>query len=95
MRFLADMGVSITTVKSLRAEGHDAIHLREENLHRLPDSAILTRARDENRTIITFHLDFGDLLAAVGIHLPSVRISEKERRQAQDCSRFSDRGSCL
>ena len=35
---------------------------------------ILAKARDENRTIITFDLDFGDLLAAAGIHLPSVVI---------------------
>ncbi len=74
MRFLADVGVSVSTVRSLRAEGHDAVHLREENLHRLPDSAILAKARDENRTIITFDLDFGDLLAAAGIRLPSVVI---------------------
>src|SRR5664279_5245935 len=30
LRFLADMGVSITTVEALRAASHDAVHLREE-----------------------------------------------------------------
>ncbi len=30
MKFLADMGVSMTTVSSLRQLGHDAVHLREQ-----------------------------------------------------------------
>jgi hypothetical protein len=37
VRFLADMGVSITTLQALRAAAHDARHLREEGLTRLPD----------------------------------------------------------
>ena len=32
MKFLADMGVSLTTVQALRAAAHDAVHLREEGL---------------------------------------------------------------
>ncbi len=34
--FLADMGVAFRVVELLRAEGHDALHLGEEQLHRLP-----------------------------------------------------------
>jgi hypothetical protein len=30
VRFLAGMGVSITTVQALRAAAHDAVHLREK-----------------------------------------------------------------
>ena len=37
MRFLADMGVSPRVVDWLRAQGHDARHLREEGLQRLPN----------------------------------------------------------
>lgn len=37
MRFLADMGVSLTTVEALRGANHDAVHLRDEGLIRLPD----------------------------------------------------------
>jgi predicted nuclease of predicted toxin-antitoxin system len=37
MRFLADMGVAIRVVDWLRAEGHDAVHLREQGLQRMPD----------------------------------------------------------
>ena len=30
MRFLADMGVSITTVQALRVAAHDAVHLSKK-----------------------------------------------------------------
>jgi predicted nuclease of predicted toxin-antitoxin system len=72
MKFLADMGVSMTTVDALRHLGEEIIHLREEGLHRLPDSEILDKARREQRVVLTFDLDFGDLLAAGGGATPSV-----------------------
>ena len=72
MKFLADMGVSRSTTGKLRDLGHDADHLREIGLQRLPDPQILTRARQEKRVILTFDLDFADLLAAGGESLPSV-----------------------
>jgi len=57
----------MSTVKALRERGHDALHLREEGLHRLSDEEILEKARLEDRVLLTFDLDFGDLLAA-GLH---------------------------
>ena len=36
MRFLADMGVSQQVVEWLRMNGHEAVHLRDEGLQRLP-----------------------------------------------------------
>jgi predicted nuclease of predicted toxin-antitoxin system len=57
------MGVSITTVEALRATDHDAVHLREEGLIRLPDPEIITKAAGEGRVVLTFDLDFGDILA--------------------------------
>lgn len=74
MRFLADMGVSMSTVQALRRQGYEAVHLREQKLERLPDPDILEKAKREHRIIITFDLDFGDLLAAGGHLLPSVII---------------------
>jgi hypothetical protein len=44
MKFLADMGISPGTVQFLRDEGHDALHLHEQDLDRLPDPAILDKA---------------------------------------------------
>lgn len=74
MRFLADVGVSRSTAEALRKVGHETIHLREEGLQRLPDDQILELALRENRIVLTFDLDFGDLLAAGGHRLPSVII---------------------
>jgi predicted nuclease of predicted toxin-antitoxin system len=72
MKFLADMGISPHTVAYLKDHGHDAVHLHEQNLDRLPDTAIFEKARRENRTILTHDLDFGELVAASGATLPSI-----------------------
>ena len=64
MRFLADMGVSLRVVQWLRESGHDAVHLRDEGLQRLPNGEIFSKARDERRIILTFDLDFGEIMAA-------------------------------
>ena len=72
MKFLADMGVSMTTVSALRQAGEEVVHLREEGLFKLPDDQILQKAKREQRVILTFDLDFGELLAAAGGVTPSV-----------------------
>lgn len=74
MRFLADMGVSGSVATALRALGHDVAHAGEQGLGRAPDSVLLETARREQRVVLTFDLDFGDLLAASGAWLPSVII---------------------
>ena len=66
MKFLADMGISPKTVALLRGLGHDATHLQEQGLERLPDSTILTKARQEERILLTHDLGFGELVAASG-----------------------------
>ncbi len=65
MKFLADMGVSPLTVKRLRDNGYKAIHLSEQGLMRMPDAEILSKATRESRIVLTFDLDFTDLLAQV------------------------------
>ena len=52
MKFLADMGVSMTTVSSLRQLGHDAVHLREQGLMRMEDPAIAAKARSQGRIVM-------------------------------------------
>lgn len=74
MKFLADMGVSQTVVQSLRESGYDCIHLRDESLQRLPDIEIVEKAKQENRIILTFDLDFANLIAESNTNLPSVII---------------------
>jgi predicted nuclease of predicted toxin-antitoxin system len=57
------MGVAQRIVEWLRAQGHDAIHLREQGLHRLPNGEIFAKAGREGRIVLTFDLDFGEILA--------------------------------
>ena len=57
------MGVDVRVVEWLRSQGHDAVHLREEGLHRAPDQEIFDKALGEDRIILAFDLDFGDLAA--------------------------------
>jgi predicted nuclease of predicted toxin-antitoxin system len=72
MRFLADMGVSKQVVEWLRTNGHDAIHLRDEGLQRLPNGEIFQKAGHEQRIVLTFDLDFGEILAGSGGQIVSV-----------------------
>jgi len=63
MRFLADMGVSLRVVEWLRSQGHEVTHLAELGLQRLPDREVFQRATRERRIVLTFDLDFGELVA--------------------------------
>lgn len=90
MKFLADMGISPKAVAYLREMGYDAVHLIEEDLHTLPDPEILAKAKIEKRVILTHDLDFGDLMAASGAHLPSVIIFRLANMAAANVIRFLD-----
>lgn len=72
MKFLVDMGVSMTTVSALRERGHDVSHLREQGLMRMEDPDIVRKARSEKRIVVTFDLDFGEIMASSGSAMPSV-----------------------
>ncbi len=72
MRFLADMGVSMRVVEWLRSVGHDVVHLREQGLQRLPNGDIFQKAADEDRVVLTFDLDFGEILAGSAGQIVSV-----------------------
>ena len=94
MRFLADMGVSLTTVEALRAANHDAVHLRDEGLIRLPDPKIAVKAVAEGRIVLTFDLDFGDILATAGSEGPSVvifRLRKSDTRRRKSAALSGDR----
>lgn len=81
MRFLADMGVSLKTVKVLRDNQHEVAHLAELGLQRLPDDQILQKAEQEKRTILTFDLDFADLLATGAKKFPTVILFRTRHRK--------------
>jgi len=52
MRFLADMGVAMRVVEWLREQRHDAAHLRDENLQRMPDPDVFRKAATERRILL-------------------------------------------
>jgi predicted nuclease of predicted toxin-antitoxin system len=57
------MGIDQRIVHWLQQNGHDAIHLRDQGLQRLPDPDIFDKAHLERRIILTFDLDFGEIVA--------------------------------
>ena len=63
LKFLIDACVDVRLVHWLRRQGYDATHLRDENLQKLPNGQIFTKAIAENRVIITHDLDFGEIAA--------------------------------
>ena len=68
------MGIARSTITWLEAQGHEAKHLRDEGLQRLPDDEIFAKAKKEKRIVLTFDLGFGDIAVAAGKPLPSVII---------------------
>jgi|SRR5216683_3949176 len=72
MRFLLDMNLSPAMADWLREEGHDAVHARDIGLATLPDRDLFARAVTEERILITFDLDFGDIAGAAGGAGPGV-----------------------
>jgi predicted nuclease of predicted toxin-antitoxin system len=106
MRFLCDMGVSLKAVAWLREQGHDCTHLREEGLQRLRDEDVFRKAAAESRTILTFDLDFGEILARAGSRVPSVvlfrlrnaranRVIERLSRALERVVESLDRGAIV
>ena len=63
MRFLADAGIARRIVEWLRTQAHDATHLQEQGLQRLPDREVFAKASAERRVVLTFDLDFGEIVA--------------------------------
>jgi predicted nuclease of predicted toxin-antitoxin system len=56
----------------LREAGHEVLHLREEGLQRLPNGEIFRKAHAEERVVLTFDLDFGEILAHCAGQIVSV-----------------------
>ena len=74
MRFLADAGVSPKTVEFLKQLGHEAVHVRTLGLQRAADPVLVDRARTDSSVVVTFDLDFGEVLALGILDKPSVII---------------------
>ena len=74
MRFLADAGLSPLTVEFLVQLGHEAVHVRTLGMQRASDREVVERARADSSVVLTFDLDFGDVLALGVLDKPSVII---------------------
>jgi predicted nuclease of predicted toxin-antitoxin system len=57
------MCIDVRVVSWLNSHGHDATHLRDEGLQRLPNGGIFEKAIAESRVVVTFDLDFGEIVA--------------------------------
>lgn len=68
MRLLANENFPLDAVEALREAGHDVAWIREDS-RGMSDDKILVRAQDENRVVVTFDKDFGEL--AFRAKLPS------------------------
>jgi len=88
MKFLADMGISPETVRFTCQVGYEAVHLHEESLDRMVDSDILSKARREDRIVLTSDLDFGELIAVGGHQLPSVIIFRLKDMRPTNVNRY-------
>ena len=84
MKFLADMGVSMSVVSWLRGRGHDVVHVRELEMHLSPDEEIFQKAALDSRIVITFDLDFGELLSISHDEIVSVLLFRLRNTRSQN-----------
>ncbi|MDB9386777.1 DUF5615 family PIN-like protein, partial [Microcystis aeruginosa] len=79
MRFLANENFPLDAVEALGQNGHDVLWIRVESPG-ISDREVLSRAQAENRILLTFDQDFGELAfrsrlpASVGIILFRIRV---------------------
>ena len=98
MRFLANENFPFDAVEALRQQGHDVAWIRTESPG-ISDPEVLSRAQAENRILLIFDKDFGEL--AFGTKLPATsgiilfRIQAPEERnycsKSHNCDRPSSR----
>lgn len=66
MHIIANENVSTTVIRELRKRGHDVVSVKE-SMRSAPDHAVLTRAAEEDRLVITHDKDFGTLAFRWGL----------------------------
>jgi predicted nuclease of predicted toxin-antitoxin system len=87
MRFLADAGISPKTIEFLKQLGHETTHVRTLGMQRAPDAQVIALARTDGRIVLSFDLDFGDLLALGVMDKPSVILFRLADERAESVNR--------
>lgn len=62
MRLKLDENIDARLAVVLRGAGHDALTVREQNLHGTDDIDLYQLCISENRTLVTLGLDFSNIL---------------------------------
>jgi predicted nuclease of predicted toxin-antitoxin system len=70
MRFLANENFPLPSVRLLRGGGYDLAWVTEDSPG-IEDSEVLTRGADEQRVIITFDRDYGELIYRLRLPSPT------------------------
>jgi hypothetical protein len=90
MRFLADAGGSPKTVEFLKRLGHEAVHVRTLGLQRAADPQLVERARADASVVLTFDLDFGEILALGILDNSPLGVIEEQNFFARICKPIGD-----
>lgn len=72
MKFLIDNALSPLVASGLQQAGHDAVHVRDCQMHDAADELIFAKAARESRVIVSADTAFGTLLALRKVGEPSV-----------------------
>lgn len=85
MKFLIDNALPPKLAKLLREAGHDASHVRDFGMQDAPDPEVMSKAKEEQRIIVSADTDFGTLLAAQKAPNPSfILFREPDLIRAED-----------
>jgi predicted nuclease of predicted toxin-antitoxin system len=93
---LADENVPGAVVAALRQQGHNVAWIHED-APGSPDAAILERAQRENRVVVTFDKDFGELAfhsgltASVGVVLFRISLPSPDHAARIAVAAFASR----
>lgn len=90
----------------LRRQAHDAKHLRDEGLQRSPNGEIFAKAVAENRVVLTFDLDFGEIAALTKGRKASIilfrlhntrtpHVIDRLARALADCAEALEKGAVV